>query len=378
MGRLTGRSWTVWRITGTAAVIGLLAACGVSSGDAGVRTQSPASQAIARQAACQPQVLFLPTRTPTEASTAGAMNDDGWVAGWIGEPGRVGRAVLWRDNEPPLNLGVRGWPRDINEDGDIAIQRFRESVAFLWSKGTLRRLRGTRSRPNVFVNALNDHGVVVGTVFGRETFNARAAIWRNGRVRLLRHPADAQPFVYSGVDINNSGLVIGQDGRYPGNHLWWRTGGRGGALSTRGSPRAHAIHVDDRGRIVGFVAPRGKGDPVGPIIKWRSVHSDPKKFLNRRANEVNALHPDKGYLVGQQERRAFLAHLGGDRTTLLPDPPATGEGFAVNSSVAHGVATGHSPYAPNGGVTVAGTVSYTSDDGGGNRAVLWTCAESHR
>lgn len=377
MGQLTGRSWTVWCIT-TAAVIGLLAACAASNGDAGVRMQGPANQAAAGQAACQPQVLFLPTRTTTEGSTAGAINDDGWVAGWTGKPGRVGRAVLWRDNEPPLNLGVRGWPRDINEDGDIAIQRYDGSAAFLWSKGTLRRLRGTRSRPNVFVNGLNDHGVVVGTVYGRETFNARAAIWRNGRPRLLRHPSDGRPFAYSGTDINNSGLVIGIGGRYPGNHLWWwGAGGRGGALSTRGSPRAHAIHVDDRGRIVGFVAPRGRGDQVGPILKWRSVHSDPKKFLNR-ANEVNAVHPDRGYMVGQRERRAFLAHLGDDRTTLLPDPPATGEGFAVNLSVASGVATGRSPYAPNGGVTVAGAVSYTSDGGGGHRAVLWTCAQSYR
>ena len=149
MGRLTGRPWTVWRITGTAAAIGLLAACGVRSGDAGVRTQNPASQATARQAACQPQVLFLPTRTTNEASTAEAINDDGWVAGES-----AGKAVLWRDNEPPLDLGVRGRPVDINEDGDIAIQRYEESAAYLWSNGTLRRLRGTRSRPNVYVLSL--------------------------------------------------------------------------------------------------------------------------------------------------------------------------------------------------------------------------------
>ena len=287
----------------------------------------------------------------------------------------AGKAVLWRDNEPPLNLGVRGWPRDINEDGDIAIQRYDGSAAFLWSKGTLRRLRGTRSRPNVFVNALNDHGVVVGTVFGRETFNARAAIWRNGRVRLLRHPADAQPFVYSGVDINNSGLVIGQDGRYPGNHLWWRTGGRGGALSTRGSPRAHAIHVDDRDVSSASLHREVRA------TRWGQSSSGVTFTPTRRSSSIVGRTKSSPYTLtrvtwsASRTRRAFLAHLGDDRTTLLPDPPATGEGFAVNFSVASGVATGHSPYAPNGGVTVAGTVSYTSDDGGGSRAVLWTCAQ---
>ena len=122
MGQSTGRSRAVRRITGTAAVIGLLAACTASSGDAGVRTPSRASLEAVRQAACQPSVSFLRTRVATELSAATAINDDGWVAGWVAEDVlRAGRAMLWRDNGPPLDLGVRGVPYDINEDGAIAI-----------------------------------------------------------------------------------------------------------------------------------------------------------------------------------------------------------------------------------------------------------------
>lgn len=211
MGRLTGRSRTVSRITGSAAVTALLTACMVSDGEAGVRTPSRAGEAIARRDACTPQVLLLPARTPTEVSTATAINDDGWVAGWVAVAGRKGRAMLWRDNAPPLDLGLNGIPVDINEDGNMAIQR--GSTAFLWSDGTLRRLRGTRWRPHVYVNALNDHHVVVGDVSRIDAGNDRAAVWRNERLRMQRHPPGCRPDRYSGwyrgVNINNSGLVIG-------------------------------------------------------------------------------------------------------------------------------------------------------------------------
>ena len=45
MGRLTGRSRTVSRITGSTAVMALLTACMVSHGEAGVRTPSRAGEA---------------------------------------------------------------------------------------------------------------------------------------------------------------------------------------------------------------------------------------------------------------------------------------------------------------------------------------------
>ena len=192
MGRLTGRSRTVSRITGSTAVMALLTACMVSHGEAGVRTPSRAGEAIAGRDACTPQVLLLPTRTPTEVSTATV----------------------------------------INEDGNMAIQRV--STAFLWSDGTLRRLRGTRWRPHVYVNALNDHHVVVGDVSRIDTGNDRAAVWRNEGLRMLRHPRGRRPDWYSGwyrgVNINNSGLVIGGRPLPSATSNSGSTGGRIGAV----------------------------------------------------------------------------------------------------------------------------------------------------
>jgi len=383
MGQLIARSWSVRRITATAA-IALLGACTASSGgDVGVRTPSRASQVTATQAACPAQVRLLPTRTATESSWGAAISDNGWVAGWVAEPEMKLRAVVWRGNTPPLDLGVDGVPADINEVGDIAIQGHGYGPngfsAFLWKDGTLRRLPGTKSRPRVAVNGLNDHGVVVGFVFGGRTSSVRAAVWRNGRVRVLRHPSGGtRRDDYFGQDINNSGLVIGWRGSDPRISHWWRTGGRVGTLSRGDSDRGVAANVDDRGRVVGFVAGRSEDDPGGPNIKWRSVRSDPKKFLNRRFG-VFALHPDSGYVVGSRDsRRAFLGHLSDARVTLLPNPPALG-GFDAYSAQAFDVATGQNPLAPDGGVTVVGTAFFDSVEGSpNNRAVLWTCARSYR
>jgi len=379
MGRVTRRSRTVRRITGTAAMVALLAACTASSGNAGVRPESSASHTAARQIPCLPQVRLLPTRTATESSEATAVNDNGWVAGWVAGPGPRDkrRAVLWRDNGPPLDLGVNGMPVDINEDGDVAIRGFENGKGYLWKDGTLHRLRGTRSRSIVLVEALNDYGVVVGSVLAARASSARAAVWHKGTVRVLRQPSGGPRLGdYLGQDINNKGLVIGFRVRPEvsyGPSYWWRSDGRDGALSTGDTDRGYATHVDDRGRVVGFVGGLSEDDPLGPNIKWRSVRSQPKEFLSRRF-WVFALHPDSGYVVGSRgSRRAFLAHLSNSRATLLPDPPAL-DGFDAYSTQAFDVATGQNPYAGDGGVTVVGTAFFDSVA----RAVLWTCAQNYR
>jgi uncharacterized membrane protein len=369
--------------------MGLLVACSADGADPIGKAPSQATQTTDRQAGCQPKTLLLPTRTTTEHSEATAINDHGWVAGWVGEILKPSRAVLWRDNGPPVDLGVRGVPYDINEHGAIAINGSGSGAkglaAFLWKDGTVHRLRGTKSRPHVRIAALNNHDVVVGTVFRLDTGNDRAAIWRNGQLHMLAPPPGAEHDNYFGQDINDSGLVIGWGGPFPGPNPWWWNGPRAGALPRGDSNRGFATHMDNRGRVVGYVAGRTEDDPGGPAIKWLSVHFEPKKFLNRGTG-FSALHSSNGYLVGGRSSRAssgtsraFLAHLSDDRVAFLPDPGAREEGFAIDFTDAKDVAVGPHAYAPDGGVTVAGSIYYSSDDeGGGRRAVLWTCAQTYR
>ncbi|MET0521105.1 MAG: hypothetical protein ABW156_03920 [Jiangellaceae bacterium] len=314
-------------------------------------------------------------------SSATAINDDGWVAGWVAEDvTRAGRAVLWRDNGLPLDLGVRGVPVDINEEGGIAIAGDgvggNAFAAYLWKDGSLHRLRGTKSRPHVMVTALNDRGDVVGTVNRYDAFNDRAAIWRNEKLRMLAAPSGAKRGPYRAVGVTNDGLIIGVIWRGPHpDPLWWK-GRRLGALSKGDSGRGFATHVDDRGRVLGIVAGRGEDDPGGPTIKWRNVRSDPDKFLKRPFG-VTALHHANGYLVGSAKSRPFLSRLSHSRPTWLPSPPAPG-GSTVDFINANGVASGPNPYAPYGGVTVIGEAYVTSESESGPRAILWTCAENYR
>jgi uncharacterized membrane protein len=287
--------------------------------------------------------------------------------------------VLWRDNAPPLDLGVRGVPYDINEEGAIAIQGNglgNAFAAYLWKGGTLQRLRGTKTRPHVMVTALNDRGAVVGTVNRYDTFNDRAAIWRNGKLRMLAPPPGAERHPYRALGITSGGLIIGigWSGLHP--DPWWWNGGRVRALSEGVSGRGFATHVDNRGRVVGIVDGRGEDDPGGPTIKWRNVWSQPAKFL-KTAGGVTALHHANGYLVGSARNRPFLSHLSNGRMTWLPAPPAP-DGSTVDSTNANGVASGRSAYAPDGGITVVGDTYVTSETDGGRRAILWTCAQNYR
>ena len=375
MAPFTRRSPIVRSIAGTATVVGLLAACGASTGNTEVH-QAPRA---AEQAACQPQVLLLPTRTEGDESAATAINNDGWVAGWLTDPNGEKAAVLWRDNAPPLDLGVRGLPGDINDDGVILINHVgRRHTAFLWENGAVRRLSGTSSRPMVNVSALNDDGVAVGMVWGHGT-SRRAAAWRNGQIHVLRPPSGAPPEKnYASADVNDRGLIIGW-----GYRSWWHTGDRAEKLLVPAgmspSARARATHVDNRGRILGFILLQHEGGGQGPVLRWTSVHRKPTKYPSWR---VSALDPTSGFLVGFDRRssRTSVAHITNMRPAPLPDPPVPAEGITAEFTEAEDVATGRSPYAPDGGVAVAGFVHYVSDSGysRGRRAVLWTCAQTYR
>jgi hypothetical protein len=386
MASIARRPLTVRRIVRTAVAVGTLTACAACTTDTAARDASHPKE----QAACQPGVHLLPVGTTTEASAATAINGSGWVAGWLTELDGSSEAVLWRDNQPPLGLGTRGVPVDVSDDGVVAINHIQGGLhtAGLWKDGTLLRLPGTKSRPRANVTALNDHGVAVGQIWGNRA-SSRAAVWRNGKLRVLGDPSSGRVGSFAS-DVNNSGLIIGYSisdlaAGIEGRGLWWRPRARSGVLSLFGGSRvAAANHADDRGRLVGFLAPKQENSPSGQAVKWRSVQSHPVKHQGWGA--INALHPDAGYLVGSTRRSwAAIGHITDMRATRLPDPATLVEEPykytepSLPTWEAKDVARGHSPYAPEGGVTVVGSALHTESlyDGGG-KAVLWTCAQNYR
>lgn len=354
----------------------------------------------AATADCIPEVLSLPRLTTSESSYAWAINDRGWVAGTLWEPDEPFRAVLWRDDEPPLALGLGGIRRpngrtvsaeavDVNERGVVAIQRtvsidekrLVRADIFLWHRGKTSRLPATHRRPSAWIAALNDHGVAVGSIHGRGLPD-RPVVWRNGT--LLQLPT---PEGMTGVanDINNHGLIVGSVGpttRGMGRPWWWRVGGGSGPLRSDLNGDQHEGHaelVDDDGRIVGRLIPHA--------FRWEHKEAAPQELFHGHNKTVADLHAS-GYITGDSgstrstPSHAIVAHLTDARPTRLPDPTLDDAGSRVNGSFGLGLGRGATPYASSGGVTVAGAVfivaSLPDRDVGYSRAVLWTCAQTYR
>jgi uncharacterized membrane protein len=382
---ITGRPMTAGMVLPGALVVALAMTATVDSQAAAA--SSPVATAASGQG-CSSEIVHLPSTAPEESGSATALNDRGWVVGAVFS-GSPARAVLWRENQPPIELGVggtegpgraktTGWPVDVNESGVVAIQRGgqnaegeqRRRASFLWENGTLTRLNGSRDRPAAVVEAINDNGVAVGSISGRGK-PSRPVVWLNG---VLRERLPRPPSRYAvAVDVNNAGIAVGRllpAGAEVGTEVpwWWSTTtGRGGPLDIRLGDRVRtggATSVDEKGRIVG---------DLGPVVKWRDRDASPQKLFSNAG--ASALHAS-GHVTGSFEgfrgvgSRAFVARLSDGAAAALPIPPGGSPLNSFGSDIARGVTA----YAPEGGITVAGQVQFDEQP---YRATLWTCAQSH-
>ena len=364
--------------------ISLILLASATSADGGVAETGPA---------CIPQIHLLSPLEGDTDSQLTAMNTRGWVVGtsrYAPDAGGGFRSssVLWRDGAT-LDLQVGGAydlytePMDINRQGVVAVQRSRArrggrsipATSWLWRDGTMIRLRGGQLRRHVYVEALNDHGVAVGSAQGDSDTLTRPLLWRQGERETLPVPSGAWGWA---TDINNHGLVVGNvhlrgSGTYEYSPWYWHPSGKNGPLHLPDGEDLKITDVDNRGRILG-----SNGYEMGPrAFLWPSPTDWPRYLGRGRATAVAM--SDHGDLTGSAggfrgiAARAWTDHVADTQPARLPYPPST-EGWQNTFGVA--VIREATSFSPQGGVTIGGT-SDAWPESGFDRATIWTCTQTY-
>lgn len=160
--------------------------------------------------------LELPEDVTSGAGVA--INQHGAVAGWVEtEAGR--RAALWTDDGVQIARhatieGVADYSSEavgINDDGLVAgtLSWTRDgapqSQAFLWDGDQIQYLEAQLGA-NGFASAINNFGVVSGSVID-ESGVQRAVLWWRGQIVALG-PLDDRPHAVA-TDVNNAGFAVG-------------------------------------------------------------------------------------------------------------------------------------------------------------------------
>lgn len=386
-------NWQRLGVRGTTAAASALALMSVGA----VVTPSAATQnwkpGQVPDGSCDAQVVVLPGLTSTSLTAVAAMSDSGLVVGTSRDPGASSAVVVWTSPDRIIHTGVGGgvsdngntvsaWAVDVNEAGVVAINRTTSAAdgrilaedAVLWTRSSgATVLAAPAFRPRASVVAINDEGDAVGRIWGRG-HGSVPVIWSDGKRTRLPVPPQGTAVP---ADINNEGLVVGTSrGRYRTLGLWTWHGGTTVRLlaSPERGAQADVTGVDDSGRIVG-------GQPVGPAdgirtILWRNRDALPRRLMRIDTRELH----NSGYLAAVEPgfrgigATAYVGHRrDGGLKARLPDPPDGGPS-GWNNVYAVAVARGPSAFAPQGGVTIAGSAQdweYTT-----MRGILWTCAHT--
>ena len=185
----------------------------------------------------------LPLHVSGSESHAFDINNGGDIVGWHSDLG----GVLWR-NDVPTDLGVGAspypahdvWANAINESGQVVGEVYREEVpwvaAFLWTRGEWSELPMLDGLSECIATDINESGYVVGNCW------PRAVMWYKDGVVAL----DVGGTYSYAIAINSSGQVVGNSS--DGAFLWEK--GETQPLPTLGG-RSGASDINDAGQIVG-------------------------------------------------------------------------------------------------------------------------------
>jgi probable HAF family extracellular repeat protein len=245
------------------------------------------------------------------SSYAWAVNDKGQVIGNSCFNGYIDRACLWEEDKPVTDIGAlpsgefnsdsRAY--DINNNGQVvgsSTSSDGHTHAFRWSKdGGLEDLTEIDDGfIDAYVNAINDSGTMVGER------NGRAFIW-NKDTGMCDVDVIGQDR-YTGIDINNSGQVLGIFGNFSsiGPTFVWQEGVEATFLSALpGGTRGDYIwgnDINNLGQVVGessrqaFIWDKINGTQSLPLL---SEHSGAAYCIN-----------DNGVIAGYSYDNAGKMH----------------------------------------------------------------------
>lgn len=156
------------------------------------------------------------------ASSANAINNDGWVVGGSGPGASFWRATMWQGDVAtvlPTLGGNISYANDVNDMGVIVGMSWLgngsiRQHATLWIDGAAVDLGALPGFLNSSANAINNSGWVVGVSSTDYWFEDRATVWIDGEAIDLNTFLDDQQVsagwvLRSAVDINRSGVIVG-------------------------------------------------------------------------------------------------------------------------------------------------------------------------
>ncbi|MCU7729402.1 hypothetical protein ODJ79_37280 [Actinoplanes sp. KI2] len=263
---------------------------------------SPAMSAVATPAAA-PAIStgrLVQLRSLGGDSTAVVMNQRGDILGHsVDKAGNYRTVVWWHDRSTPAVVPVaEAFAGAISDNGHVAGRVSQTGKLFVWHPGTAVKYLRPPAGTNPEVTGLNDHDQVIGTTYYQNGTH-RAFTWQGRHYRLLPVPKGANS---TAVAINNRGQIIGTIVSHHGTTeravLWQGTRTiRMTQLGTLGGTSSRPAAINDRGQIIGNSTLRKSSDEH-PFLWQHGRMTDLLAHTKAVTGTVTAIS-DTGLMTGQ-------------------------------------------------------------------------------
>lgn len=180
-----------------------------------------------------------------------AINDQGIIVGSVLRS--IPKAFVWRQGILDTLRGVASpsTARDINNRNEI-VGTYGESPikSFWWRADTMKNIDSPGDR-NIWVSAINSHGIVAGYYESSTTYTSTAFMWKNGTTQDLGAGANSMA-----LGINDSSVIVGKStsGSITSDStsaFQWRNG-LASKIPSSNYSQTEASSINNSGQIIGM------------------------------------------------------------------------------------------------------------------------------